>query len=393
MTRPTSSPSEGLRHALDQFRCADWTFADAKTNAGVHSIHPYPAKFIPQIPRNLIKLFHPLVGGLVLDPFCGCGTTLVECQAVGIPSFGIDLNPIAVLVSRVKTDPPACELAGIAVRVTEKAASSVNGKPPDIPRVDHWFSPGAITALTKLTRELADLPDRVVQDALRVALSRIIVRVSRQDSDTRYAAVDRSMEEEDVYAMFLNSARALDDAFKAEFSDLFRQRATSTVLAKDILGVDPDDLPTQFGLIITSPPYPNAYEYWLYHKYRMYWLGEDPIAVRTAEIGARPHYFRRNPATEDDFRDQMAHCFGLFRKITLPSAFVCMIVGRSVIRGKVVDNAALLRAAAEDRGFQHLASATREIPSTRKTFNPSHGTISSETLLVFQRKESNNGRR
>ena len=43
---------------------------------------------------------------------------------------------------------------------------------------------------------------------------------------------------------------------------------------------------------MTSPPYPNAYEYWLYHKYRMYWLGMDPIAVRQQEIGARPHYFR-----------------------------------------------------------------------------------------------------
>ena len=50
--------------------------------------------------------------------------------------------------------------------------------------------------------------------------------------------------------------------------------------------MEPSDIPRRVGLVITSPPYPNAYEYWLYHKYRMYWLGLDPIAVKKQEIGA-----------------------------------------------------------------------------------------------------------
>ena len=98
----------------------------------------------------------------------------------------------------------------------------------------------------------------------------------------------------------------------------------------------------------------------------MYWLGEDPIVVRNAEIGARPNYFRRDPETPADFRRQMAHCFGLFRQVTLPHAVICMIIGRSVIKGKVIDNAELLRSAAGEHGFQHLASTSRRIPATRK---------------------------
>ena len=162
----------------------------------------------------------------------------------------------------------------------------------------------------------------------------------------------------------------------------------SGVLAKDILTVGPEELPQKYGLIITSPPYPNAYEYWLYHKYRMYWLGEDPLAVRNAEIGARPNYFKRNPETPEDFRRQMSHCFDLFRQVTLPFALVCIVIGRSVIRGNVIDNAELLRSAAHENGFQHLASAARRIPTTRKALNPVHGTINAETLLVFLRQES-----
>ena len=79
-----TSLSEELRTALDQFHSIDWTFEQAKTNYGLHSIHPYPARFVPQIPRNLIQLFQPVADGPVLDPFCGCGTTLVESQANGI---------------------------------------------------------------------------------------------------------------------------------------------------------------------------------------------------------------------------------------------------------------------------------------------------------------------
>ncbi len=382
------SVSKELHAALEHFSCLDWTFEEAKTNTGLHSIHPYPAKFVPQIPRNLIQLFHPIVRGPVLDPFCGSGTTLVEAQAEGVASFGIDVNPIAVLISKVKTNPPREEIRTIASQVVATAQSLTDCPSPDIPRLAHWFSPGAVLALTKLTRELQNVSDPLTHDALRVALSRIIVRVSRQDSETRYAAVDRSFEESEVFGLFVESARTLDDIFGRERSNMFRQGAPCDVLAKDVLAVGPKELPKKFGLVITSPPYPNAYEYWLYHKYRMYWLGNDPLAVRSAEIGARPNYFRRNPETPDDFRRQMSHCFGLFRDVTLPSALVCMVIGRSVIRGEVIDNAELLRRAASENGFQHLASATRQIPATRKAFNPVHGNISSETLLVFLRPES-----
>ena len=385
MTAGTSLPRD-LHKALDQFQSMDWTFEEVRTNFGLHSIHPYPARFVPQIPRHLIRLFQPVTNGPVLDPFCGSGTTLVESQAQGISSFGIDVNPIAALISSVKTNLPFQEISPFATRIASVAEASPNTSPPTIPRLAHWFSPGAILALAKLTRALSDVTEPVIKDALRVALSRIIVRVSRQDSDTRYAAVDRSVEEADVYRLFVESARTLDAVFQLERSDMFRRWAPSQVITRNVLTVEPHELPYDFGLIITSPPYPNAYEYWLYHKYRMYWLGEDPVAVRGAEIGARPHYFRRNPETPDDFRRQMSHCFGLFRRVTLPHALVCMIIGRSIIRGKVIDNAELLRTAADEHGFRHLASGTRRIPTTRKAFNPVHGTINTETLMVFRRQ-------
>ena len=294
---------------------------------------------------------------------------------------------IATLVSQVKTHPPTKRLVPIASQLLQSASEATDDILPDIPRLDHWFTLGGSTGLAKLTRAISTTRDDSVRDALRVALSRIIVRVSRQESDTRYAAVDRTINESDVYTLFLRSAAALDNAFEATHGNMFHKGASVGILTKDILLVDPSDLPFKVGIIITSPPYPNAYEYWLYHKYRMYWLGEDPISVRNAEIGARHHYFTSKPATPIDFLHQMTRCFQLFRAVTLPRSLVCVVIGRSIIRGQEIDNAAYLRDAAAANGFEHAASATRMIPNTRKAFNPANSTIATENILVFSRIE------
>jgi DNA modification methylase len=382
LTRPEMR--RHLREALKAFACADWTFAAERTKIGLHSVHPYPAKFIPQIPRLLLELFHPCVGGAVLDPFCGSGTTLVECQAAGIDSVGVDLNPIAVLLSTVKTHPPQRSLSPLAEKMCSAARLMPAAPSCEIPRVDHWFAQGATTALAKLCSLLGEHPEPE-RAALNLALSRIIVRASRQESDTRYAAIERETTEEQVYELFRQSAGTLDKAFQRVATPLFARQASVKVLERDILATSADEIGGPFGLVITSPPYPNAYEYWLYHKYRMYWLGHDPIAVRKAEIGARPHYFRKNAATEHDFEEQMSRCFALFAQVVSTKSLVCIVVGRSIIRGRVIDNAALLARAAIPNGFALLARAERDIPMVKKGFNPSHASIVSESILVFGR--------
>ena len=70
-----------------------------------HGIHPYPAKFIPQIPGSLLDYPSPPPGSTVTDPFCGSGTALLEAAVRGYDAVGTDSNPIAALVSRTKCTP------------------------------------------------------------------------------------------------------------------------------------------------------------------------------------------------------------------------------------------------------------------------------------------------
>ena len=68
-----------------------------------HLIHKYPAKFIPEYPRWAIQKFAGNKTNLVLDPFCGSGTTNVEAKLAGYDSCGIDVDPLAILLTKVKT--------------------------------------------------------------------------------------------------------------------------------------------------------------------------------------------------------------------------------------------------------------------------------------------------
>lgn len=364
----------------------DWNFTDAPANRGIHAIHPYPAKFIPQIPRQLIKLYYPGDESIILDPFCGSGTTLVEAIALGLNAWGIDLHPLACLITRVKTaslQPQFVQIAEEVVRSARARLAAGKISVPDIPNLNHWFKIDVQKSLAALITEINSLPSNPTMDALKVAFSGIVVRVSNQESDTRYAAIEKTVSADAVFDLFDRAAVSIGGAVSSFREDLFRTLGKASILNRDILSVSPDELPKNVGLVITSPPYPNAYEYWLYHKYRMYWLGMNPIAVKELEIGARPHYFKTNHQDEKDFEKQMATCFALLSRVMLPSAKACFLVGRSIIHGREIDNTALLKRAAEPYGFEFKDAVERHIPANRKTFNPSHGKITKEHVVVF----------
>src|SRR5690242_9186472 len=67
----------------------------------VHRLHPYLGKYIPQMVEIFIRKFQP---ERVYDPFCGCGTTLVEANALGVDSVGCDISAFNCLMTRAKTN-------------------------------------------------------------------------------------------------------------------------------------------------------------------------------------------------------------------------------------------------------------------------------------------------
>lgn len=357
----------------------DWDFPARMNHSDIEGIHPYPAKFIAELPRALMDSLPVPKGTAVFDPFCGSGTTLVETQRRGLPSIGVDLNPIACLMSRVKTAPLAAGFADAADEVIARARRAKNVPIPVIPNLDHWFMKPVQRVLAALTGAIGDAPS-AHRDLLRLALSSIIVRVSNQESDTRYAAISKAITGEDVFLAFERAVRRTAEALASRDYPL----TTAKVLEEDTLTITPDKIKRRIGLVITSPPYPNAYEYWLYHKYRMWWLGFDPIAVKEREIGARAHFFKTNHHTPEDFVRQMTATFSLLHNVMVEGGYACFVVGRSKIHGAIIDNARVIEDAGAIFGFQRVFATERILSPNRKSFNLSHANIKTETVLVLK---------
>ena len=359
----------------------DWDFPERVAHSSIEGIHPYPAKFVAELPRALLNILPMPPGTAVLDPFCGSGTTLVECQRLGLPSVGVDLNPIACLITKVKTSPLPFDLKEVASMAVSSARYPSSIVVPEIPRLDHWFNGEVQKALAALLDKISLAPT-VYQDVLRLALSSIIVRVSNQESDTRYAAIDKGSTAEDVYTGFLRAVGCVHDALRSRDYSL----SPATVIEADTLELDAGSIRNRIGMVITSPPYPNAYEYWLYHKYRMYWLGFDPVSVKSREIGARAHFFKRDHHTADDFAKQMAQTFRLIRQVLVEGGYACFVIGRSRIHGQIVNNAEIIYEVAQAAGFERVFVAERVLSITRKSFNLSHANIKTENVIVLKRR-------
>jgi len=367
----------------------DWDFPNEGSDFGPHSIHPFPAKFIPQIPRQILSIFEVPAGTVVLDPFVGSGTTILEAKVVGLDYVGIDVNPVAVLISRVKTT----DLPGAALSLAGRVASGARARfrsrgptsAPQIPRLEHWFSETTARAMACLRDEISNLnSDSASADFLRVCLSAITVKVSKQENETRYAAIEKSISGEGVFDLFLKTANSVAAKLATSQTLFNSRRGHGQVICFDSRRIGELRLP-RVSLVITSPPYPNAFEYWLYNKYRMYWLGFDPVAVREKEIGARPHYSGPRGDSIETFLGDIRECFRGISVHLADEAYVALLIGSTCrIRKTVFALPTLLSSALTREGYEFVMALERKIPRTRKAFNPVIGSIESETLLILR---------
>src|SRR3989344_244170 len=303
------------RQTLEDIKKVNWTFPDSSSNGHITSLHTYPARFIPIIPRILIENLQVKHKITILDPFAGCGTTLYEGLSTGNDVIGIDVNGLAVLLQRVYTNNYSNRdfndfksfYNSLATDI-KRIKGNYRAKFLGIPNIEHWFNESAIDILSYLitTIDQSRLTESV-KDLARFSVSRVIVKISNQQSDIQYRARNKNNNDEVILSTILKSFKEVDKAFSASKTTL---KGSSFVVRGDARDENAySRIKSKVDLIITSPPYPNAYEYWLYHKYRMYWLDLDPLWSKSREIGARPFYSGSGKLDEFDFKSDMEKVF------------------------------------------------------------------------------------
>ena len=364
-----------------------------------HGLHPYPAKFIPHIPRRLIELFSR-PGDTVLDPMCGSGTAVVEAAVGGRVGIGVDLNPVACLAARAKTtlltEDDERELARLRARLValERVATSPAGLSPagldgladpvvlpDFPNRDHWFDRHVSVELAACLAELRRLDGTGARVVACCGFSAAIVAVSRQESETRWVARPARTPPGAV-------ARRLTNHLDAAVTALWAYAAAATTPAT-ILRADARRLPLpaeSVDLVVTSPPYANSHDYYLYNKLRMFWLGYDVGPVQSAEFGSRNKHSDLKLGIEH-YLLSMRSVLAEIRRVLRRNGTAAIVVGDAVIRGTFYDMAEALTPAAAESGLTLVASPAFAHKRFTSAFNTQFGTRRDKRthILVLRR--------
>ena len=233
----------------------------------IHNVHPYFGKFSSAIPNNAITFFSK-EGDTVLDPFCGCGTTLVEARVLGRHAFGVDINPLSCLISKVKSTPISVdELANVNKMLynvhedinlfysqdtlSKRKIQTYEMLIPKFKNREHWFESNVLNELGIIKAHIYALDNKDLRDFCLVAFSSIITKVSNQSQESRYSKVKKNITPSLAFHLFSENIEKMRQAIK-DF-DFIAKDVNTLVFnedTKELRSIQNDTI----DLIVTSPP-------------------------------------------------------------------------------------------------------------------------------------------
>lgn len=353
-------------------------------------VHPYPAKFPASTAERYI-LRYSKTDDMVFDPFVGSGSTLLAASANNRLSVGIDINSIAVLISRFKlitlSKGDIDELKRFEMIIKKRICDKDFGVLQCYRSIEHWFCKSAIESLSciKNTINTEFAKNEKLKLFANLTMSAIINCVSNQESDTRYAAVEKPwitldyvllkfVDKIDQIIKIVSNCKRSAKTLNRSRAVLYNSKKSHEIIA-----------PESVDLIVTSPPYPNTYDYYLYHKHRMLWLDEDFRYAMNEEIGSRRE-FSSLKKPKDSFADDLYKIFTSCNIVMKPNAKAVIIIGDGKIQGEMYDSSQHTIAVCKKIGWELIDYAYIELDRTSRSFQASFRTNGKrEHVLTFKK--------
>lgn len=407
-----------------------------------HLIHTYPAKLLCHIPYFFLQTdFFCPKNGIVLDPFCGTGTVLLEANISGRNAKGADANPLANLISKVKTTYIKKEdLQKTLEIIISKVKRFNTNESLDTSSISNWFSKSTIQQLWHLECIIKKIKNKKHQDFFMMCLSNLVKKVSFADpsisvpvklNPMRFTQnIDKmesikfklkTLENIDVYDKFENICQLNINRIDS-LKDIYSKGITSEIISNDarILTnkIESEEiLPNEsIDLILTSPPYAGAQKYIRSSWLNLYWLGtknrEDIRLLNKKNIG-RENYHKTdiikittNIKAADDiltslynegkyerafivgnYLNEMKAAIDESIRVLKTGGYMVIVIGNNTVCGRPFDTQDYLTTYITSKGLRLQFKLIDDIKSyglmTKR--NKTASRISCEWVLVFKK--------
>jgi DNA modification methylase len=366
---------------ISRLRRTDWDFVGKQSESPFSAIHWHPGRFASQLPATFIGLLSP-PGDLVLDPFVGSGTALVEAQRLGRRSIGIDLNPIACLTARAKTLAVSEEVIEEAVTTIKEDATaylgnqlptdtrpSVQALVPSGVQAEKWYTKGVREDLGLLWGLLQSY-EGIKRTLAEAAFSAILLPVCRETRHWGYVcdnSYPRTNHQGNVLDEFCRTLDRLELAYHERDAERIARLGMHGDIeealiicadAREALGRIPAE---SVDLVVTSPPYFGVSDYVKAQRLSMEWFGYTIEPLRLREIGARSKRHRGSAC--EDYVEELANTFRAVRECLRTGSFCIAIVGESSMREAVLPT---IRDVVQSCGFKLELDLNRRVSSQRR---------------------------
>jgi DNA modification methylase len=369
---------------------SDWCFKNVRSvEQWTHGYHRYPAKFLPNLVKKLIEEYTQ-ENDLVADFFAGCGTTLVEAKVHGRKSIGVDINPVAELITKAKTKPIAPEKLENRFNLIVKSFDDFNlNEYLNIAvheRIDYWFSKEHKAKIAFLYDKILAVRDRSTKDFFLVALSHILKNCSRWLQSSTKPQVDPKKNPTDPFIAFQAHTRQMmnkNAEFYAQLSNDSYLKMKCEIRLEDARKTSIQA--NSVGAIITSPPYVTSYEYADIHQLTGYWYEyiTDLTEFRKNFIGT---FYSLNQELEcssalaqeivdsllkkdkrtakevaNYFKDMQVVAKEMHR-VLKKGGHVCLVIGNTTFKNVKVKSAEVFAEILSDLDFELVEIIKRSIP-------------------------------